>query len=157
MVDTLDSKLVLPPRASGRIISPRRDVVILADDIKDIRDSYIEAINMLLGELGLRIVTAGDKVEAIAGIHAHLDDGALVMTDMRMPKDPDDGNEVAKAALDNGFQVVVVSGTEKDVDATIRARCLAVRCKPMGIDDLCNLVRRAIELSNPAVGNGTIQ
>jgi len=151
MVDTTSDKLILP--IGSKIVVPRRTVVV-AEDYEDVRQTYIDVLNNFLGELGLQIISASNKVEAIVGINAHRDDGALVMTDMRMPRDPNDGNEVAEAGLANGFQVVVVSGTSTDVKENVRARCLAVRGKPMDIDDLCNLVRRAIVLSNPAVGNG---
>ena len=146
MVDTTSDKLILP--IGSKIVVPRRTVVV-AEDYEDVRQTYIDVLNNFLGELGLQIISASNKVEAIVGINAHRDDGALVMTDMRMPRDPNDGNEVAEAGLANGFQVVVVSGTSTDVRESVRTRCLAVRGKPMGIDDLCTLVRRAIAISNP--------
>jgi len=117
---------------TGGPIAPRRRVVLVVDDDRDVR----EAIALALELGGYLAVQAGDGLDALLALHAGPAPDAIVL-DLEMPLMP--GWEFRAAQLrDPAFAripVVVVSSSPREVSADRRLP------KPSDLDDLLRAVR----------------
>jgi DNA-binding NtrC family response regulator len=118
-----------------------RFTIVVADDEKNIREGLAEALTID----GYRALPAADGEEALALVESG--DADLVITDLRMPKLG--GTEVLKAVVGRypGLPVIVLTGhgTIEDAVAAMRAGAFDFLTKPVNLDHLSILVKRALE------------
>jgi DNA-binding NtrC family response regulator len=115
--------------------------ILIIDDEKNIREGLAE---YLTGD-GYRTHVAGDGVEAMKIIESG--DIDLVITDLRMPRLS--GKEVLAKVVSHypGLPVIVLTGhgTIEDAVAAMRGGAFDFLTKPVNIDHLSLLVKRALE------------
>ncbi len=118
-----------------------RFTVLVADDEKNIREGLSEA----LGLEGYRTLGASDGDEALRMVDQG--DVDLVITDLRMPKVS--GTEVLKTVVGRypGLPVIVLTGhgTIEDAVSAMRSGAFDFVTKPVNLDHLSLLVKRALE------------
>jgi DNA-binding NtrC family response regulator len=115
--------------------------VLVADDEKNIREGLAEA----LSQDGYGTILAADGDEAVARIDRG--DVDLVITDLRMPRKS--GNEVLKDVVGKypGLPVIVLTGhgTIEDAVSAMRMGAFDFVTKPINLDHISLLVKRALE------------
>jgi DNA-binding NtrC family response regulator len=115
--------------------------ILVVDDEKNIREGLAEA----LGLEGYRVITAADGAEALAAIEGGRVD--LVITDLRMPRLA--GGELLRTATGRypGLPIIVLTGhgTIEDAVAAMRGGAFDFLTKPVNLDHLSLLARRALE------------
>lgn len=125
-------------RYGGRIV---KFTVLVADDEKNIREGLGEA----LGLEGYDVALAADGEEALRAVEEGRVD--LIVTDLKMPKVS--GNEVLKKVAGSypGLPVIVLTGhgTIEDAVDAMRVGAFDFITKPVNLDHLSLLVRRALE------------
>ncbi|HET7838353.1 MAG TPA: response regulator, partial [Rectinemataceae bacterium] len=118
-----------------------RFTVLVADDEKNIREGLAEA----LGLEGYRTLGASDGDEALKLVEQG--DVDLVITDLKMPKVA--GTEVLKTVVGRypGLPVIVLTGhgTIEDAVTAMRSGAFDFVTKPVNLDHLSLLVKRALE------------
>jgi putative PEP-CTERM system response regulator len=115
--------------------------VLIADDEKNIREGLAEA----LAQDGYGTILAADGDEAIARVERG--DVDLVITDLRMPRKS--GTEVLKDVVGKypGLPVIVLTGhgTIEDAVSAMRMGAFDFVTKPINLDHISLLVKRALE------------
>ena len=118
-----------------------RSTILVADDEKNIREGLAEALALD----GYGTVVAADGDEALRIVETG--DVDLVITDLKMPRLS--GTEVLKAVAGRypGLPVIVLTGhgTIEDAVAAMRSGAFDFVTKPVNLDHLSLLVRRALE------------
>jgi DNA-binding NtrC family response regulator len=118
-----------------------RFTVLIADDEKNIREGLAEALALD----GYATRTAADGAEALKEVEGG--DIDLVITDLRMPAKS--GTEVLKTVVGRypGLPVIVLTGhgTIEDAVAAMRSGAFDFVTKPVNLDHLSLLVKRALE------------
>lgn len=114
--------------------------MLVAEDDLDDRDGRVMLLELNLKEV--EVLVAATRREAL-DIIAACDDLSVVMTDLRMPAEGD-GEAVAKAALEKGIKVIIVSGTVNDLSEETSSRCHAVFTKPCNPPELVESVKQAL-------------
>jgi DNA-binding NtrC family response regulator len=118
-----------------------RLTILVADDEKNIREGLAE----FMGLEGYRTIQAADGAEALRAVERG--DVDLVITDLRMPKAG--GTEVLKTVVSRypGIPVIVLTGhgTIEDAVAAMRAGAFDFLTKPVNLDHLSLLAKRALE------------
>ncbi len=109
----------------------------------------------MLSRLGFAVLTAADGHEALAVYREHMDEIALVLLDLTMPRM--DGEETfgALRALDPGVRVIMSSGySEQDMDTRFAGKGLAGFVpKPYTLAELAERLQRRL----PAEGHGALK
>jgi len=130
-----------------------RFTIVVADDEKNIREGLAEALSLD----GYRALPAADGAEALALVESG--DADLVITDLRMPKLG--GTEVLKSMTSRypGLPVIVLTGhgTIEDAVAAMRAGAFDFLTKPVNLDHLSILVKRALETRELARKNRELE
>lgn len=115
--------------------------VLVADDERNIREGLAEALRLE----GYEVALAADGEEALRAVENGRVD--LVVTDLRMPKVS--GNEVLKRVAGSypGIPVIILTGhgTIEDAVDSMRIGAFDFITKPVNLDHLSLLVRRALE------------
>jgi DNA-binding NtrC family response regulator len=118
-----------------------RFTIVVADDEKNIREGLAEALSLD----GYRALPVADGAEALALVESG--DADLVITDLRMPRLG--GTEVLKSVVSRypGLPVIVLTGhgTIEDAVVAMRAGAFDFLTKPVNLDHLSLLVKRALE------------
>jgi DNA-binding NtrC family response regulator len=118
-----------------------RFTIVVADDEKNIREGLAEALSLD----GYRALPAADGEEALALVESA--DADLVITDLRMPKLG--GTDVLNHVVNRypGLPVIVLTGhgTIEDAVVAMRAGAFDFLTKPVNLDHLSLLVKRALE------------
>ena len=118
-----------------------RFTIVVADDEKNIREGLAEALSLD----GYRALPAADGEEALALVESA--DADLVITDLRMPKLG--GTDVLNHVVSRypGLPVIVLTGhgTIEDAVVAMRAGAFDFLTKPVNLDHLSLLVKRALE------------
>jgi DNA-binding NtrC family response regulator len=118
-----------------------RFTVLVADDEKNIREGLVESLSLD----GYRALAAADGDEALRIVER--EDVDLVITDLRMPRQS--GTEVLKAVVGRypGLPVIVLTGhgTIEDAVSAMRAGAFDFVTKPVNLDHLSLLAKRALE------------
>ncbi len=118
-----------------------RFTIVVADDEKNIREGLAEALSID----GYRALPAADGEEALALVESGAAD--LVITDLRMPKMG--GTDVLNHVVSRypGLPVIVLTGhgTIEDAVVAMRAGAFDFLTKPVNLDHLSLLVKRALE------------
>jgi DNA-binding NtrC family response regulator len=118
-----------------------RFTVLVADDEKNIREGLAEALSLE----GYKSLRAADGEEAMRLVESS--DVDLVITDLKMPKLS--GTEVLRSVVGRypGIPVIVLTGhgTIEDAVAAMRAGAFDFVTKPVNLDHLGLLVKRALE------------
>ena len=130
-----------------------RFTLVVADDEKNIREGLAEA----LSDDGYRALMAADGEEAMRLVDAG--DVDLVITDLRMPRLS--GTDLLKAIASRypGLPVIVLTGhgTIEDAVAAMRAGAFDFLTKPVTLDHLSILVKRALETREMARKNRELE
>jgi DNA-binding NtrC family response regulator len=130
-----------------------RFTLVVADDEKNIREGLAEA----LSDDGYRALMAADGEEAMRFVDAG--DVDLVITDLRMPRLS--GTDLLKAIASRypGLPVIVLTGhgTIEDAVAAMRAGAFDFLTKPVNLDHLSILVKRALETREMARKNRELE
>jgi len=115
--------------------------ILIADDAKNIREGLAEALRLD----GYDVAMASDGEEALRAVYDGRVD--LVVTDLRMPKLS--GNEVLRRVVGSypGLPVIVLTGhgTIEDAVDAMRIGAFDFITKPVNLDHLSLLIRRALE------------
>ncbi len=115
--------------------------ILVADDERNIREGLAEALRLE----GYEVALAADGEEALRAVEEGRID--LVVTDLRMPKVS--GNEVLKRVAGSypGMPVIVLTGhgTIEDAVDSMRVGAFDFITKPVNLDHLSMLIRRALE------------
>ena len=115
--------------------------ILVADDEKNIREGLGEALKLD----GYDVALAADGEQAMAAVEGGRVD--LIVTDLRMPKLS--GNEVLKRVAGSypGLPVIVLTGhgTIEDAVNAMRIGAFDFITKPVNLDHLSLLIRRALE------------
>lgn len=115
--------------------------VLVADDERNIREGLAEALRLE----GYDVALAADGEEALRAVEEGRVD--LIVTDLRMPKVS--GNEVLKRVAGSypGMPVIVLTGhgTIEDAVDSMRIGAFDFITKPVNLDHLSLLIRRALE------------
>jgi DNA-binding NtrC family response regulator len=127
--------------------------LIVADDEKNIREGLVEALSLD----GYKAVGAEDGEKAMKLIDTG--DIDLVITDLRMPKLG--GKELLQSVASRypGLPVIVLTGhgTIEDAVAAMRAGAFDFLTKPVNLDHLSILVKRALESREMARKNRELE
>jgi DNA-binding NtrC family response regulator len=130
-----------------------RFTLVVADDEKNIREGLAEALSLD----GYRALMAADGEEAMKLLDAG--DVDLVITDLRMPKLS--GTELLKTVANRypGLPVIVLTGhgTIEDAVAAMRAGAFDFLTKPVNLEHLSILVKRALETREMARKNRELE
>ncbi len=115
--------------------------ILVADDERNIREGLAEALRLD----GYDVALAADGEEAMRAVQEGRID--LIVTDLRMPKLS--GNEILKrvAGAYPGMPVIVLTGhgTIEDAVDSMRGGAFDFITKPVNLDHLSLLIRRALE------------
>jgi len=118
-----------------------RSTILIADDEKNIREGLAEALTLD----GYTTRTAADGAEALKTVETG--DIDLVITDLKMPAKS--GTEVLKTVVGRypGLPVIVLTGhgTIEDAVSAMRVGAFDFVTKPVNLDHLSLLVKRALE------------
>ena len=121
-----------------------RNLLLIAEDDDTLRASLEANLERKLRDLVTTIITAASRDEAISALEQSGDVIACVLTDLRLPKFGD-GEAIAKAALDRGSKVIVLSGTTGDLSAEVREQCLSVFTKDdASLDEIATLIKTTL-------------
>jgi DNA-binding NtrC family response regulator len=127
--------------------------LVVADDEKNIREGLVEALSLD----GYKAVGAEDGEEAMKLVDTG--DIDLVITDLRMPKLG--GTELLQNVASHypGLPVIVLTGhgTIEDAVAAMRAGAFDFLTKPVNLDHLSILVKRALESREMARKNRELE
>jgi DNA-binding NtrC family response regulator len=130
-----------------------RFTIVVADDEKNIREGLAEALSIE----GYRALPAQDGEEALRLVES--EDADLVITDLRMPKLS--GTEVLKTVASHypGIPVIVLTGhgTIEDAVSAMRSGAFDFLTKPVNLDHLSILVKRALETREMARKNRELE
>ena len=130
-----------------------RFTLVVADDEKNIREGLAEA---LAGD-GYRALMAADGEEAMKLVD--MGDVDLVITDLRMPRLS--GTELLKSIASRypGLPVIVLTGhgTIEDAVSAMRAGAFDFLTKPVNLEHLSILVKRALETREMARKNRELE
>ncbi|WP_005031402.1 PAS domain-containing hybrid sensor histidine kinase/response regulator [Holophaga foetida] len=131
-----------PPQALPSSVAD--GIILVVDDELVLRESTAE----LLHELGYRVETAGNGLEALNYYQAHPGQVALVLMDMTMPVMGGKEAFLAIRDLDPQAKVVLTSGySEQDVTQSFRnGELVAFLPKPYRMMDLAKVVGGAVGL-----------
>jgi DNA-binding response OmpR family regulator len=119
-------------------------LVLLADD----EESFRESTCRLLERRGFQCQCAADADQAVAKLQQVRYD--VLISDIRMPRNPDLRVVREARALDNHLPIILVTGYPA-VDTAIRGINMAVDAyltKPFDIDDLVAHIRKGVERSH---------
>ncbi len=123
---------------------PRGDerILIIDDD-----ENIVEVLEQMLHDLGYHVTSKTSSVEALEAFRAHPDSFDLVITDMTMPKMT--GDRLAKEIVDirSDIPIILCSGYI-ELMTKEKAREIGIRdvvSKPLAIQDLFRIIRRALE------------
>lgn len=134
---------------------PRSELkrVLVVDDEADIR----ELIDLTLLRMGLTAVCAGSVAEARAALASH--DFQLCLTDMRLPDG--DGLEIVRhigeAYAHLPVAVITAYGSAENAVAALKAGAFDYLAKPIGLEQLRNLVQAALRLPGTEEAVGTAE
>ncbi|MEI6875794.1 MAG: sigma-54 dependent transcriptional regulator [Spirochaetota bacterium] len=132
---------------------PTPSTILVADDEKNIREGLAEALRIE----GYRVLTAADGAEALKSIEGGEID--LVITDLRMPKIA--GSELLRSTAGRypGLPIIVLTGhgTIEDAVAAMRSGAFDFLTKPVNLDHLSLLARRALETRELARKNRELE
>ncbi|MDA8408944.1 MAG: sigma-54 dependent transcriptional regulator [Treponema sp.] len=130
-----------------------RSTILVVDDEKNIREGLAEA----LGIEGYRVITAADGGEGLNAVEGGGVD--LVITDLKMPKIS--GGELLRKITGRypGLPVIVLTGhgTIEDAVQAMRAGAFDFLTKPVNLDHLSLLARRALETRELARKNRELE
>ena len=130
-----------------------RSTILVVDDEKNIREGLAEA----LGIEGYRVITAADGGEGLNAVEGGGVD--LVITDLKMPKIS--GGELLRKITGRypGLPVIVLTGhgTIEDAVQAMRAGAFEFLTKPVNLDHLSLLARRALETRELARKNRELE
>jgi DNA-binding NtrC family response regulator len=130
-----------------------RFTIVVADDEKNIREGLVEALVLD----GYRALGASDGEEAMRLVDSGEVD--LVITDLRMPKLG--GSELLKSVVGRypGLPVIVLTGhgTIEDAVAAMRSGAFDFLTKPVNLEHLSILVKRALESREMARKNRELE
>jgi DNA-binding NtrC family response regulator len=130
-----------------------RFTLLVADDEKNIREGLAEALE----SDGYRALMAADGEEAMRSVDSGEVD--LVITDLRMPKMSGTDLLDKIAARYPGLPVIVLTGhgTIEDAVAAMRSGAFDFLTKPVNLDHLSILVKRALETREMARKNRELE
>ena len=132
---------------------PIRSTILIVDDEKNIREGLAEA----LGLDGFRVKTAADGKAGLASLEEG--DVDLLVTDLRMPGLS--GSELLEAAASRypGLPAIVLTGhgTIEDAVRAMRAGAYDFLTKPVNIDHLSLLAKRALDTRELARKNRELE
>ena len=134
---------------------PRSELkrVLVVDDEADIR----ELIDLTLLRMGLTAVCAGSVAEARAALASH--DFQLCLTDMRLPDG--EGLEIVRhigeAYAHLPVAVITAYGSAENAVAALKAGAFDYLAKPIGLEQLRNLVQAALRLPGTEEAVGTAE
>ena len=119
------------------------DTVLIVDDDPDI----VEVIGDILALYGVRSVTAGDGVEALAAMRSHADLG-LVLLDLMMPRmsGVDVLAEMKRDPALATLPAVVISGNYSTEQAVLGMGADEYLLKPLDLEVLMRAVGRFVAL-----------
>ena len=130
-----------------------RSTILVVDDEKNIREGLAEA----LGAEGYRVVTAADGDEGLGLVEAGGVD--LVITDLKMPRLS--GGELLRRVAGRypGLPVIVLTGhgTIEDAVQAMRSGAFDFLTKPVNLDHLSLLAKRALETRELARKNRELE
>lgn len=134
---------------------PRSELkrVLVVDDEADIR----ELIDLTLLRMGLTAVCAGSVVEARAALASH--DFQLCLTDMRLPDGDglDIVRHIGEAYAHLPVAVITAYGSAENAVAALKAGAFDYLAKPIGLEQLRNLVQAALRLPGTEEAVGTAE
>lgn len=131
---------------------PRSELkrVLVVDDEADIR----ELIDLTLLRMGLTAVCAGSVAEARAALASH--DFQLCLTDMRLPDGDglDIVRHIGEAYAHLPVAVITAYGSAENAVAALKAGAFDYLAKPIGLEQLRNLVQAALRLPGTEEASG---
>ena len=134
---------------------PRSELkrVLVVDDEADIR----ELIDLTLLRMGLTAVCAGSVAEARAALASH--DFQLCLTDMRLPDGDglDIVRHIGEAYAHLPVAVITAYGSAENAVAALKAGAFDYLAKPIGLEQLRNLVQAALRLPGTEEVVGTAE
>ena len=134
---------------------PRSELkrVLVVDDEADIR----ELIDLTLLRMGLTAVCAGSVAEARAALASH--DFQLCLTDMRLPDGDglDIVRHIGEAYAHLPVAVITAYGSAENAVAALKAGAFEYLAKPIGLEQLRNLVQAALRLPGTEEAVGTAE
>ena len=134
---------------------PRSELkrVLVVDDEADIR----ELIDLTLLRMGLTAVCAGSVAEARAALGSH--DFQLCLTDMRLPDGDglDIVRHIGEAYAHLPVAVITAYGSAENAVAALKAGAFDYLAKPIGLEQLRNLVQAALRLPGTEEAAGTAE
>ncbi len=134
---------------------PRSELkrVLVVDDEADIR----ELIDLTLLRMGLTAVCAGSVAEARAALSSH--DFQLCLTDMRLPDGDglDIVRHIGEAYAHLPVAVITAYGSAENAVAALKAGAFDYLAKPIGLEQLRNLVQAALRLPGTEEAVGTAE
>ena len=134
---------------------PRSELkrVLVVDDEADIR----ELIDLTLLRMGLTAVCAGSVAEARAALASH--DFQLCLTDMRLPDGDglDIVRHIGEAYAHLPVAVITAYGSADNAVAALKAGAFDYLAKPIGLEQLRNLVQAALRLPGTEEAVGTAE
>ena len=134
---------------------PRSELkrVLVVDDEADIR----ELIDLTLLRMGLTAVCAGSVAEARAALASH--DFQLCLTDMRLPDGDglDIVRHIGEAYAHLPVAVITAYGSAANAVAALKAGAFDYLAKPIGLEQLRNLVQAALRLPGTEEAVGTAE
>ena len=134
---------------------PRSELkrVLVVDDEADIR----ELIDLTLLRMGLTAVCAGSVAEARAALASH--DFQLCLTDMRLPDGDglDIVRHIGEAYAHLPVAVITAYGSAENAVAALKAGAFDYLAKPIGLEQLRNLVQAALRLPGTEEAAGTAE
>lgn len=134
---------------------PRSELkrVLVVDDEADIR----ELIDLTLLRMGLTAVCAGSVAEARAALGSH--DFQLCLTDMRLPDGDglDIVRHIGEAYAHLPVAVITAYGSAENAVAALKAGAFDYLAKPIGLEQLRNLVQAALRLPGTEEAVGTAE
>jgi CheY-like chemotaxis protein len=119
--------------------APKRSVLLVEDDV----DTAV-AVGEILHELGYRVATAGDGVDALALLRSEgVGDIGLVVVDGQMPRMS--GKQLIAALRDDpqfcALPIVMMTGLTPPFHAAVRVDGVPLLSKPVDVDALVAVVR----------------
>jgi CheY-like chemotaxis protein len=128
--------------ASGRVPHGHGELILLADDEPDVRNSVAEVI----GRLGYRVLVADDGEQAWAMFRAHRADIALAILDVVMPGLSGVEAVQRMRGLNPGLPIILATGYDAG-DELAHAEVSRVLTKPFRVDVLARAIRKALDAS----------
>ena len=127
--------------------------LLIVEDEADIR----ELIDLTLLRMGLTAVCAGSVAEARAALASH--DFQLCLTDMRLPDGDglDIVRHIGEAYAHLPVAVITAYGSAENAVAALKAGAFDYLAKPIGLEQLRNLVQAALRLPGTEEAVGTAE